>query len=141
MIPKPNIKIVILEDDDFYNKFLTGYLTKNLEELGLIKGFTVSISSFTSYNDCSLNMQQDTDILFSDYYLNDGFNASLLMEEIKQKGFRCKVIILSRLESLQTAITPIMEGAADFIQKNKEALKKCFLISEAIISEKLNTTN
>lgn len=136
-----NFKIVILEDDDFYNRFLTGYLTKNLQDLGLIKGFTITISSFTSFKDCILNLTKDVDILFSDYYLNDGFNALLIIDKLKQEGINCKVIILSRLKSLQTSISPILEGAADFIQKNNQALQRCLNVSEVIIEEKMKAFN
>lgn len=136
-----NFKIIILEDDDFYNRFLTSYLTKNLEELGIIKGFTVSISSFTSFNDCSLNLTNDVDILFSDYYLNDGFNAPSIMNKLKKDGINCKVIILSRLNCLQTSLAPLLEGAADFVQKNNKAMQRCLHISEAIISEKMKLIN
>lgn len=129
-------KIVILEDDDFYNRILTHYLRKNLEDLGLLKGFTVRIFSYTSYRDCCLNIQEDTDILFSDYYLNDGFSASLLIEEMHKKGIACKIIIMSRLQNIQTSIAPVLNGAVEFIQKNKMALKRCLDISEAILIER-----
>ncbi|HRG59276.1 MAG TPA: hypothetical protein PK323_09985 [Bacteroidia bacterium] len=136
-----NFKIVILEDDDFYNRVLTHFLKKNLEDLGMIKGFTVNISSYTSYRDCCLNLQKDIDIVFSDYYLNDGFSASLLVEELHKKGINCKIIIMSRLQNIQTSIAPFLNGTAEFIQKNKMSLKRCLDISEAILIERLSEFN
>lgn len=141
MKTKTNFKIVVLEDDDFYNRILSRYLSRNLQDLGIIKGFTIKICSYTSHTDCLRNLEPDVDLLFTDYYLNDGYSAPIIMDKLKQRGIDCKVVVMSRLQTIQTAISPIFDGAADFVKKNKDALKTCLYLSESILLEKLKRVN
>lgn len=141
MKPVPNFKIVILEDDDFYNRILSRYLKINLEKIGFLKGFTVNVLSYTSFIDCKRNLSPDIDLVLTDYYLSDGYTAPYLMEKLRQRGIQCKVIVISRLHSVQTAIVPLLDGASEFVQKNKHALKNCLYITESILTERLKRLN
>lgn len=136
-----NFKIAILEDDDFYNQLLSNYLKSNLETLGILKGFTVSISSYTSFRDCSMNLQKDTTILFSDFYLNDGYKAPVIIKKIQEKGINCKVVVMSRTYHLEKTIAPILAGTVEFIHKNSRSLKRSLEVSEAILMEHIGITN
>lgn len=141
MNPLPNFKIVVLEDDDFFNKLLSHYLKTHLDNSGLINGFTVSINSYTSFNDCSVNLQPNVDILLTDYYLSDGYNAKKMIDKVKNRGIDCKIIVMSREQNLKTAIVPLLEGASEFIKKNNDVLQNCLYVSEAIVLDKLRKVN
>lgn len=133
----PNFKLVVLEDDEFFNKLLTHYLKKHLDDSGLVNGYTVSISSYTSFNDCNINLNSNLDVLVTDYYLSGGHNATKMIDNVKNKGIDCKIIVMSREQSLKTAIVPLLDGASEFIKKNNDALKNCLYVSESIFLEKM----
>ena len=132
----PNFKIVILEDDDFYNKLLSRFLKLNLEKLAYPRGISIEIHSFTSFLDCKRNLNEDVDLLITDYYLNDGYSAPLIFEKLNQRRLNCKVIVMSRLQTIETSIIPLLDGAIDFVKKNKDSLKKCLFLSEAVMTDK-----
>ena len=137
----PHFKIVILDDNDFYNQVLSRFLTHNLKKLGIIKGFTVDIFSFTTYLDCSKNIDNSVDILFTDYYLSDGYNASHIINFINDKLLKCKIIVVSQIQNLQTSVFTALAGACEFIKKDNKTLYECHSIAETIISEKLGLTS
>ncbi len=133
----PNFKIVILEDDDFYNKLLSRFLEQELKNTALIKRFTVEINSYTSFKDCSRNFDNNTTLLFTDYYLRDGYSASHMIDFIKYRCSDCKVVVLSQVQTIQTSICTILQGAYEFIVKDKKTLFQCKDLAETIILEKL----
>lgn len=137
----PNFKIVILEDDDFYNRLLTRFLKLNLEKLACAKGIVITIHSFTSFLDCKRNLSDDVDLVITDYYLSDGYSAPLIIEKLNHRRINCKVVVMSRLQTIETSIIPILDGAIDFVKKNKKALQKCLFLSESVLSEKFKYQN
>lgn len=134
---QPHFKIVVLEDNDFYNKLMTQHLKNYIGRVALIKGFTFDISSFTSYIDCVRNFTKDTNIIISDYYLNDGYNATNIIDLVKKRASKCKVIVLSHINNINTTIYSLLEGACEFIFKDKQALEKSGYIVEEIIAQNL----
>ena len=138
MKTQPHFKIVVLEDDDFFNRILSSYLERHLRELGKTKGFQISVSSYTSFTDCSLNLDPTTALFFTDYYLSNGYKAPDIIQRMKERGLRCKVIVMSRIQNAQTALTPIIEGASEFVNKNNLAINRCLLLAETILLERLN---
>ena len=134
----PHFKIVVVEDDEFYNKLLTRYIKNYIGQIALIRGFTFELNSFSSFKDCERNLDPDTDIMITDYYLNDGYNAMDLLDSVKRKAFLCKVVVLSQIQSINTAICTLLEGATEFIYKDKKAPEKSSYIIEDIISHQLN---
>lgn len=137
----PFFKIVVLEDDDFYNKLLSRYLKTVLSELGIVKGFTLDVVSYTSYKDCTLNFDNDTVLLFTDYYLRNGYCASHIIEFVNRRQSCCKVVVVSQIQNLQTAVCTLLEGAVDFIKKDRQTLYQCRDIAEVILSERMIVRN
>ncbi len=133
----PNFKIVIVEDDEFYNKLLTRYIKRYIGQIALLKGFTFEIKSYSTFGDCVRNLEEDTDIMITDYYLNDGYNAMDMLDSVKRKAYLCKVVVLSQIQSINTAICTLLEGACEFIYKDKRAPEKSSFIIEDIISHHL----
>ncbi len=137
----PYFKIAILEDDDFYNKLLTHHLKNCLQQAGLVQGFTCDVQSYTSYKDWASNFDNETTLLFTDYFLSDGYRAPDVIQFVKAKSSGCKVVVMSQLQNLQTAVVSILEGAYDFFKKDYKLLFRCQDISETIICEKLGKVN
>lgn len=140
METRQHYKIVIMEDNDFYNKIITRYLKNYLDNLALSKGFTFDMQSFTNYDDFARNFTQDTTVVLTDYYLNDGYNALHVLEQIRRKDSQCKVVVLSQMQNMFTSIYPLLEGACEFIHKDKKALEKSAYVIEEIINEQMKTS-
>lgn len=137
----PNFKIVILDDNVFYNQILSRFLSTNLKKIGLHKGFTVNVASYTSYVDCLKSLDNSIDLLFTDYFLSNGYNASNIIDFVNDKLLRCKVVVVSQIQTLQTSALTILAGAYEFIKKDKKTLYECNDIAATIIAEKLGIVN
>lgn len=137
----PHFKIVILDDDDFYNKLLTKHIDSELNKLSLTYGFGYEIKSFTSCKDCTLNFDNNTNLMFTDYYLGNGYNASYLLSFLKNRSSNCKVVVISQLENIQTALSTILDGAYDFFKKDPYLFHKCRDLTATVITETLGKKN
>ncbi len=137
MKTQPHFKIVILEDNDFYNKLMTKYLNNYIQPIALIKAFTFEINSFTNYSDCARNFDNETTVVISDYYLNDGYSALNMIDLVRTRVSKCKVVVLSQIENMNTATRTLLEGACEFIHKDSKALEKSAYIIEEIIFQNL----
>lgn len=137
----PFFKIVVLEDDDFYNKLLSRYLKTALSELGIVKGFGLEVKSYTSLVDCTLNFDNDTILMFTDYYLKDRQSASNIIDFVNSRPSACKIVVISQIQNLQTEFSSLLKGAIDFIKKDKQTFYQCRDIAESVITEKMVTKN
>ncbi len=141
---KPNLKeqktfrILVLEDSDFFNKMLTRQLEHYTTILGMEKNCKFEIVSYTSATDCLRNLKNDTDIAFVDYYLGDGINGADVVQEIKERCWDCKIIVMSQVKNLKTTSISLAEGAIDFIFKDSNALPKSCFILEDIVNSSLS---
>ncbi|MBA2612742.1 MAG: response regulator [Bacteroidetes bacterium] len=131
-----HFNVVVLEDNDFYNRVLTHQLQNYGDTIALDKHFSFEIQSYTNSTDCLRNLKPETDIAFLDYYLNES-NALDVMKKIQKKCSDCKIIILSQIQNMRTSLQTISEGASDFISKDRNALARCCYILEEIINQRL----
>lgn len=131
---KREIRIVVLDDSDFYNKLLTRQLESYTRTVSEHTNYRFSIESYVHADDCLRNLKEDTDIAFLDYYLGDGITAQDIMTEIKKKCDNCKVVIVSKAQNILTTDRTLQEGAAAFLYKlDKEALQKtCFFVDDVM---------
>lgn len=134
---KKQFRIVVLEDNEFYNTILTRQLKSYTKEMSLWQGHSFDIESYTNANDCLRNLKEDTDIAIVDYYLGESMNASDILKVIKEKCRNCKVIIISQFKNLKTYYQTLNEGAYHFIFKDNKALSNSCFIIEDIINERL----
>lgn len=131
-------KIVVLEDNDFYNQLLTRQLENYTSEIAKDKGYIFDISSYTNATDFLKNLKTDTDIAFVDYYLGDNKNGLEVLKIVKQKCPDCKVVVISRENNLKTSFQTLNEGAYTFIYKDQGALIESCVLVEEIIKDRLN---
>jgi DNA-binding NtrC family response regulator len=138
MEPNSEFKIIVLEDNDFYNSLLTRQLENYTGEITLDKGYKFEISSYTNATDCLKNIKPDTDIAFVDFYLGENKNGLDVLKIIKQRSPNCKVVVISRENNMKTSFQTLNEGAYTFIYKDRDALiESCYLVDE-IIKERLH---
>jgi response regulator of citrate/malate metabolism len=134
---RKQFKIVVLEDNEFYNTILTRQLKNYTDELESDKNCSVDIESYTSANDCIRNLKADTDIAIIDYYLGESKNALDILKVIREKCNHCKVVIISQFKNIKTYYETLNNGAYHFIFKDKQALAKSCYVIEDIINEGL----
>lgn len=134
-------KIVVLEDNEFYNTILTRHLKNYINEMDVDKDVTIDIESYTNANDCIRNLKSDTDIAIVDYYLGENKNALDILKTIKKKCDHCKVIIISQFKNLKTYYQTLNEGAYHFIFKDRNALSKSCFAVEDILNESIRPGN
>jgi DNA-binding NtrC family response regulator len=134
----PHFKIVILEDNDFYNKLMSKYLKNHIAHYALLRGFTFDLISFTSYSDCVRNFSNDINIIVTDYYLSEGYCALHILDLVRKRSSNCKVVVLSQIQNITTSIYTLLEGAYEFIPKNKAVFEKSGHVIEDIINLNLD---
>lgn len=132
-----HIKVAILEDNKFFNDLLSKRIENYMNDLSEDKKISFEIQSFTTSYDFIKNMKQNTDVALIDYYLDDVLTGVDILKKIKQDFEDCKVIIISRANTLKTSVVALLEGASNFIVKDKNALDKTCFIIEDIINAKL----
>ena len=134
---KPNFKIMILESNEFSNKLLTKHIKNYIDPIAVSEGFTYELFSYTTFNDCSLNLNEDIDFILCDYYLNDGYSAINLLELINKFPKRVRVVVISKTQDLETSMRTLTKGAVEFISKDRDTLHKSGQILEEMIRERL----
>jgi two-component system response regulator AtoC len=114
---KNELRIHLVEDDKFYNKFLTHHLSLNPDNV---------IESFTSGADLLKSIYKNPDIIVLDYSLPD-YNGSALLKKVKESNPDISVIIVSGQEDISTAVKLLKEGASDYIVKNDETKERLWV--------------
>lgn len=133
MLSKNKIKVAIVDDNQFYNQLLAVRLKNYIYPIAEDKNFDLEIQSFIDPYECLRKLDPDTDIVFLDYYLGPLVNASILMKKIKKQCDTCNIIIISQVKSLQTSLVTLLDGASEFILKDKYAfIRSCYVAEEMI---------
>ena len=131
------VKIVVIEDNEFFNQLLTMRLKNYIYPIADDQHFHLQVNSYTNPKDALRNMQEDTDIVFLDYYLGDSMTGTEIMKKIKKMSNACNVIIISQVKSLQTSLVTLLEGASEFILKDKNAITRSCYVAEEMIYKRL----
>lgn len=129
-----NIRIVVLDDSDFYNRLLTRQLESYTRAISKATDFKFSIESYAHADDCIRNLKFDTDIAFLDYYLGNGVTAQDVIREIRKNCNNCKVVVVSKTRNAFTEGKSLEQGASAFLFKlDKYTLQKsCFFVDELV---------
>ncbi|HTA26576.1 MAG TPA: response regulator [Bacteroidia bacterium] len=111
---------VFLVDDD------TMYLASLKNSLQQQFGSLLKIFEYKSGEECIEHVDETTDIVILDYYLNDGKNPVAMdgmkvLKEIKAISKDIVVIMISGQDKLQVALDSIKNGASDYIAKTESA--------------------
>ncbi|MBA3987302.1 MAG: hypothetical protein H0X63_12205, partial [Flavobacteriales bacterium] len=90
METQKQIKIMVVEDSEFYNSVLSKQLKNFTDVLSYLKNVTFDIQSYTYSQDCIRNITKDIDIIFSDYYLGNRITAFDVLQQVKKTCTNCK---------------------------------------------------
>jgi two-component system OmpR family response regulator len=113
-LEKPIIKIFLVDDDPMYLKVLEHEFSKNKD---------IDITSFTTGEECLLQLAKKPDVVVLDYFLNsklkDAKDGLAILIKIKEMAPDTHVIILSAYENVEIALNCIRYNAFNFIVKNE----------------------
>lgn len=116
------IKIAIVDDSAFYSSILKRQIENTMNHLASDNHVKYEVSVYTSSTDFLNNHPGNQDIVFLDYYLDDGLNALDVLEEINPLRNGIKVAMISNFDNYFTAHKAMAKGAMTFIQKDNELL-------------------
>lgn len=116
------IKIVIVEDDVYYNKLLTKYV-HTICSGSFYPDLTFDVKSYYSAHECIEELENDLDIILLDYFLfnkdeDEVLNGADVLGEVKKHCNDCKVIMMSTLKSAGKAAELISQGLYAYVDKN-----------------------
>lgn len=87
-----------------------------------------------------MNFDHETNLVFTDFYLGEGSNALKLLDYIKKNKVKCKVIVLSQLQSGAIIEELYTKGAYAFFRKDLQILQKCSDLLFSVIEEVTKTS-
>lgn len=116
------IKIAVLDDSAFYTSILKRQIENTMTHISSEQQRNFDLSVFTNSYDFLHSFPSSHDILFLDYYLDDGVNALNILEEIQPFRNGIKVAMVSQHDNYFTTHKAISKGAMTFIQKDKDLL-------------------
>ena len=108
--PATNLKIYVVEDDEWYRKLLVHTLSLNPDH---------EVLSFENGADCLAALGKKPDLITIDYRLPDMTGEDLLGKILEQSPDTA-VIAISEQEEIETAVTMLKNGAYDYLTKTKD---------------------
>lgn len=123
-------EILIIEDDFFFSKILSGLLSKN--------GYGITLVNDLKQAREKLSLQQ-FDLALLDYHLPDGTGLDLLLYLI-QSGNKMPVLVMTSFHDIKTAVESIKKGAVDYITKPINQDELLMIIKEVFQTPKNQIT-
>jgi DNA-binding NtrC family response regulator len=108
--------LFIIDDDVLSSTLLRHHLNEKF-------GSTINITTFTDGKSALEKINDFTNIVILDYYL-EGENGNDVLTSIKKINPKTEVIMLSSNENITIAIESFRKGATDYVIKGKSASKK-----------------
>lgn len=132
---RPKFNITILDDDILYNKLIKNQIKDYFEDYGIINNCSFNVAAFDNQKELLGHVNNRTDVVILDYYLQNGSNAIEVMNKVKKLNKKCKFVIISGDRNIDTYYRTFWNGASGFIQKDKFAgLKACRIIEDLCVS-------
>jgi response regulator of citrate/malate metabolism len=134
---KKDLKIVIVEDDLYYNKALTKYVETICDE-HIYPNFHFIIKSYFTAHDFIEEMEDDTDIIILDYLLiNDDDDEIINGDEVINVALKycpdCKIIMVSGESSPHTTAEMLKKGVYEFIDKNVNSRNRIGSVLQSLL--------
>ena len=137
MLSPVKFRIVVLEDNPFYNQIFSTRLKLFLDTILPNKRTEIFVESYLKPGECIANIKADTDLVFLDYYLSESITALDVIRQIKWRCPDSRIMILSQYYSLNNSLATILEGATGFIQKGLSAIPKSCEVAKEALNAKL----
>jgi DNA-binding NtrC family response regulator len=116
MALKKNQLIFVVEDNQVYNKLITGYLSK--------QGYS-KVKTFFSGEECvnAVEKGEVPEVVIQDYFL-ENMNGLDVLKKVKKLSPESEFVFLTNNESMEVAVNTIKYGAYDYIIKDRVTLDK-----------------
>ncbi len=136
-ITKP-LKVLIIEDDMYYAAILEKHLKNHMtrEEAGL----TYDVKIFRMAEHALQHLDKDTDIVITDYYLEDDqgeipLSGKELLRAIRDYCPNCRTIVVSASSDPQLPMSLFDHGIYEFIHKDRDATSKITAVLRKMIGD------
>ncbi len=118
------IKIVVLEDNSFYNKLIKAQIEKCFAKHNTNSDIEFKLNVYQHVEDLYLNLHHAYDIAFIDYFLGSGITGNVVIPPLKQHNSACKVALMSLHEQSVNRLTENKNKAEAFIAKDGKSLQR-----------------
>lgn len=108
------LKVFVVEDDDWYRKFIA--YTLELDESNEVKTFATGKHLLGA-------LDENPDVITIDYSLPD-YNGQDLVKRIKDYNSEIILVVISGQEEIETAVDLLKLGARDYVVKNDETRQR-----------------
>lgn len=134
------IKIVIVEDDLYYNKALTKYIETICNEKFYTKA-SFEIKSYTNAHECIEELEDDTDIIILDYYLinlleDDVLTGGDVVDVVKKHCTDCEIIMISSQKDDEITSELRSKGISEYIDKNLNSKNRIGSVIQKILNDR-----
>jgi two-component system, NtrC family, response regulator AtoC len=120
------LKIFVLEDDEWFNNFLVHSISMNPD---------FDVTGFTEVGAFMKALPQGPDLITLDFKLGDTTGDQVLAK-IKAFDESIPVIIISEQENIETAVELLKLGAFDYIVKSKDIRNRLLHIIQTLVKQK-----
>ncbi|MFN3916618.1 MAG: response regulator [Flavobacteriales bacterium] len=136
------IKIVIVEDDYYYNKVLTKYISNVCRSA--YPSYQFEIKSHLTAHECIEELEDDTNIMLLDYYFvnpedDEELNGEDVLREVQKHCPNCKVIMMSAMQDSHRAVELMRKGVFEYIDKNVNTHDRIGAILQKALNSQLKS--
>lgn len=139
MKARKNMKIAIVEDDQYYNRAMTHYISSICNHKNY-PHFNFEINSYLSAYEYLDETEDDTNIMILDYFLfnkedPEVLNGEDVVVEVKKSNPDCKIIMVT--EQQDPAVTKQLQklGVVEYIDKNISNKNRLGAILQRILNK------
>ncbi|OQY04628.1 MAG: hypothetical protein B6I20_02720 [Bacteroidetes bacterium 4572_117] len=144
MLKAKEIKIFIIEDDFVFIEILVNLLEIVSSEMSE-NNVLVSYKTFYSTKEASFELSQNPDIVLLDYFLIDdelkADTGTQLLHHIKEYKPDIDVVVISGQESPKVKEELLQKGAAYYLAKDQESIKKIKPLLINLINKRIDKIN
>lgn len=140
---KKTINVLVIEDNEYYNNLLSNAIKQSVSSLVLKGNYQLVLRSFTDANDYIRKVKAkeidcDNTIVFVDYYLGEGINASHIIKMLKELSCDTMVVLISQSKGVREKTIQIPYDY--FVVKDHFAPALCGLYLQQFIENKFSVT-
>jgi len=142
-IMKETINVLVIEDNEYYNNLLSNAIQQSISSILLKGNHQLVMRSFTDANEYirkikSGELECNDTIVFVDYYLGNGINASHVVKLLKELSCDVTVVLLSQSKSVKEISNMIPYDY--FVVKDRFAPALCGLYLQQYIENKYSVS-
>lgn len=139
MNTKKIIKIVIVEDDLYFQKALTKYV-QTICNPAIYPHLDFHIKSYSNAHECIEELENDTNIMILDYFLINEEEADVLtgadiVIEANKYCTDCKIIMISAQQNKNVTTQLMQQGIYEYVDKNINSNNRIGAILQKILKD------